>query len=145
VLLIILIAVILYAKAAPRRIEANAVRKLRSFGDAELAYHERDRRYYYGSFEALQKSGRIPANETLRNTIPKYLVTWTIPDYAEQERIERELGGVDMMVQTFTIIAYPYNPAKLHTFDITDDQIIREFSPDKGNQFDAVHSWTPVE
>jgi hypothetical protein len=146
-LLVILIVGNFNAKAVYRRIEKDTVRKLRTFGTAELAYHDRHYKHSYGSFIALQKSECLPGNETLRNTIPYYFVTWATEDYAAQDRRQRLHPGAiwESWGSSFTIIAYPYNPARLHTFAITEEQNIREFSPEKGDKVDAVNTWLIVE
>jgi hypothetical protein len=45
----------------------------------------------------------------------------------------------------FTIIAYPTDtrPGFLHTMGIAEDQVVRVYNPENGNDFRRVETWDP--
>jgi hypothetical protein len=107
-----------------------------------MAYQGRNNNKCYGSLEALQADGYYDLSYTRKSLIGHYSLSWRMWNYIpESTAFERG----DPWGNLFTIIAYPDNPERLSTFLITDDQVVRGFHPENGNEFDAFYHWDPVE
>jgi hypothetical protein len=112
---------------------------LRSFGSSELAYADANSNRVYGSFEALQKTNDIAPDYTLDNMIEDYKIIFYInPSVKSPSDFENNMGA-------FTIITIPTVKKRgLHTYCITEDQVVREFHPDSGYSFDQYQRWDPI-
>jgi hypothetical protein len=88
----------------------------------------------------------------LNNFITTYTVEWTA--YAS-DPIEEEEGEIEFAdrievepvehepYDRFTVIARP-RESGLHTYGITEDQVVRVFNPDNENDPDDVSTWEPI-
>ncbi len=114
---------------------------LRSFGSTQLGYAA-NHNGMYSSFDALVDTGFIARSYTLDNLIGDYSITWDVqnistvhPDIPYLENPNR-----------FTLICRPIPPnkKKLPIGGITEDQVVRVFTPENGNNIEDVKSWDPV-
>ena len=116
---------------------------LRSIGSAELAYQSGNNRKAYGGFDALRASEDIAKGYTLGTMIENYSMSWTSTNPGSTT----SLTGMGIGSNTFTVIAWPRDTRTnfLNTFVITEDQVVRVYNPDNGNQaYPAVKSWDPI-
>jgi len=114
---------------------------LQSIGSAQHDYRRSNEPGVYGSFKELQDAGHIAEGYTLSNMIESYSMTWEV-NHGPTGRIDE--FGIPVR-STFTIIAWPQvaDDRWLHTFAITDDQIVREYNPDE-NDLESVRKWNPI-
>ena len=56
------------------------------------------------------------------------------------------IGSAPGLFSTFTVVAYPRDtrPGFLSTFGITEDQVVREYDPERGYSHEDVHTWDPI-
>ena len=115
---------------------------LRSIGSAQLAYQRANDKRVYGSFQALQDVEDIASGYNLGNMIENYSLTWE----ANTTSTVPTEGIFTHSVSTFTIIAWPTDTRKrsLHTYAITEDQIVREFNPGHNNDLGNAYTWDPI-
>jgi hypothetical protein len=129
------------------RLETRAQKRLRDIGSAQLAYQGSNNKKFYGSFHALQEMGFIESGFGLDDYLDGYDLDWYIKNF-----YDRSYGlACGLGSNTFTIVAYPriIPPPALRTFGITEEQDIRVYNPDNGNQFVSrddpwVKTWDPV-
>jgi prepilin-type N-terminal cleavage/methylation domain-containing protein len=116
---------------------------LRSIGSSQLAYQSANNEKNYGSFTALQKVEDIAGGYTLGNMIENYSMSWTVSKPKGSIRGGTIAGGIASNM--FTIIAYPRDTRAgfLHTFAITEDQVVRVYQDGVGS-FGAVKTWDPI-
>jgi hypothetical protein len=136
----------------PAELEARAKGTLRSFGSAELAYWGSNGTY--GTFEDLVEVGDIAEGYTLENMIEGYTMTlavWHDPD-GYFMRWDRETGQIEAtgqddpsVMNCFEIIAYPTIwRGVMDIYAITEDQVVRHYVPEDGNEWGDVKTWYPV-
>jgi hypothetical protein len=115
---------------------------LRSIGSAELSYQGHNKGKFYGSFKALQDSQDIATGYTLGNMIENYSMEWQVNNISTGN--SDDLPSGDM--RSFVVIAWPRDksPGYLNTFAITDDQVVRVYNPDNGNNLEDIKSWDPI-
>ena len=98
----------------------NAKKTLRAYGDIQEAYKEANSQGTYASWDELVNYGWVKEGYTRSTMIEQYSV-WTSSE-----------------MNTFIIVAFPRKtspPGYLATFAIREDQILREYQPDKhGNK-----------
>ncbi len=134
--------------------ESRAKGTLRAFGSSQLAYQGTNDDHSFGTCEDLQRSLNIAPGYGRNTMIENYMTEWTA--YASEPVIEEEDDGeiefADRMdvepdehepYDRFTIIARPRDE-KYHTYGITEDQVVRVFNPDNGNDPDDVKTWDPI-
>jgi len=120
---------------------------LRSIGSAQLAYQGSNNNKYYGTLEALQSTGDLPAGTTHTTIIKYYSLSWEIlcPPYPMYGGTIVSCG---IAANFFTIIAWPDRQriilTDLKTFAITEDQVLRQFEATHGNKLNAVSTWDRV-
>jgi hypothetical protein len=109
----------------------EAKRALKTIASAELQYQKTDPSHNYGSFQMLVEPKDLVNGLTLGRSVEGYSLA-LIPE-----------SGV---AESFTIYAMPYDtrPGFLSTFAVLDDQLVREYTPYKGNSPFDVGSWEPV-
>ena len=119
--------------------ESRAKSTLRSTVSSQLAYQRTNDLKSYGSFQALQGNLYIAEGYTLGNMIENYSMSWEISSSVVQTE-----GPVK--IDSFTIIAFPLDtaPRHLHTFAITEDQIVRVYEPGPEHDFNSVNTWDPI-
>ena len=120
----------------------QAKHTLKEIGEAQLAYESRNNAKMPGSLKALQEQGLWAQEDSLQTAVPNYWLYWNVPYYTSAQ--QRQHAEVDFFFPPYTIIAFPNNPQKLHTFAITNDNIVREYNPSHGNQPDSISTWDPV-
>ena len=115
---------------------------LRSCGSSQLAFREENKDGTYGTYQELADSGYIAEGYTQGNMIQNYSMTWEVNNFSTVQTEEFPHG----VISTFTIIAYPRDtrPGFLLTFGIQEDQVVRLFNPDNGNDPDHVGTWDPI-
>jgi hypothetical protein len=115
---------------------------LRSIGSSQLAYQGTNEQRNFGSFKALKDNMYIAEGYNLGNMIENYSMTWEVHNLPADDSEDSQQGAV----HSFTVIAWPLRgaPPNLHTFGITEDQVVREYIPKNGNQIDHVQSWDPI-
>ncbi len=123
------------------RVMTNCVQQLKDIGSAQLAYLGTNNDKHYGSFEALQMDGYIDPWETKNTLIEHYSMNWTAHNYS---KFTGYSGLASMANNTFTVFAYPDRPGKLRTFLISEDQVVRKFTPEGGNVEEWIYRWDPV-
>jgi hypothetical protein len=120
--------------------ESRAKGILRSIGSAELAYQQSNEMKVYGSFDALQSVGDIAEGYTLENMIEDYTMTWEVSNVSTAPT-----EMIDIADNSFTVIAWPeYRTMLLRTFAITEDQVVRVYTPANDNELDDVKTWDPI-
>lgn len=135
--------------------ESRAKSMLRSMGSSQLAFQGTNPDNSYGTFKALQNSMYIPAGYTLDNMMEGHTMTWEVSSSTAVSTVEKEevFGFSDVIERDeeddtvydeFTIIAFPRDPRELSTFCITEDQVLRVYNPDNGNDIDDVKTWDPI-
>jgi len=142
VALVLFIYIGITSLLGPRRAAwmSRAKRTLRSMSCAQLNYQETNENGKYGSFQDLVRAGEIREGYTLGNMIENYSMTWEVNfSTAASEEFPTST------VSTFQIIAYPRDtrPGYLFTFAITEDQIVRVYSPDD-KDFSDIRTWDPI-
>ena len=122
--------------------QSRAKGTLRSIGSTQLAYQSTNDQKVYGSFQAMKDSQYIAEGYTLGDMIENYSMTWCVGTALTVVSEEFPNG----MISTFTVIAYPRDtrPGFLNTFCITDDQVVRVYNPQNGNEFSSARSWDPI-
>lgn len=134
---------------------SRAKSALRSIGSCQLEFQGSSPNGSYGTFEALQNSQYIAAGYTLDNMMEGHTMTWEVSSSTavsvEEEEvvgfsdvIEMEEDDDDTVYDEFTIIAFPRDPKGLSTFCITEDQLLRVYNLDEGNDPDNVKTWEVV-
>jgi len=123
--------------------QSRAKGTLRSIGSSQLAYKGTNHARNYGSFEAMKHDLYVAEGYTLGNMIENYSMTWEF-DNGPKGLLEED--SLPSMVHTFTIIAFPRDrrPGYLSTFAITEDQVVRVYNPDNGNDPGNVKTWDPI-
>jgi hypothetical protein len=139
--LLTVIAILFTALTSPERVERAARNQLRKIGSAELAYQQQNLAYIYGSLGALQETGYWPDKSPLNDGIREYWIILSVPKLPDRFF---ELNYAGLYNSTFTALAYPVRPARLSTFAIKEDQIVREYNPSHGNRPDSFSTWDPV-
>jgi len=122
--------------------QSRAKGTLRSIGSSQLAYRGTNDAKNYGSFKALQDELYIAEGYSLENMIKNYTMTWDVYNDSTVMDEYSELLGV----HTFTVIAFPRDrrPGYLLTFAVTEDQVVRVYNPEGGNDPGNVKSWDPI-
>lgn len=143
-----------YSSFKASRFELNCAHKLRHIGACQLAYQGTNIYKVYGSLKNLQEGNFIEDKYTLYTLIKKYELEWDF--YADTATVDQWrhnelwLSG-DGFGNTFTIVAYPRAyPVPLHTFAISEDQLIRVCNPENNNPYNGrddpmVQSWDYYE
>ncbi len=116
--------------------QSRAKGTLRSIGSSQLAYQGANSDRNYGTFEELKRDMYIAEGYTLGNMIENYSMTW--------EAYNLSTSPVEPAIHRFTVIAYPSDPRRLPTFCVTEDQVVREYVPETGNEFEDVYNWDPI-
>jgi len=132
--------------------ESRAKSTLRSYGEAQLSYQKTNLDTYYGSWDALQKTGYITEGFTEGNIMDNYFL------YTGVNNLVKPFVNIDVTgpnINTFTAVAFPRTtnpPGYLSTFAIHEDQILRVFyrthTPEviawgEDGDFGA-RTWTPI-
>jgi hypothetical protein len=147
--ILILFIMMLFAVRIPAYLEGRRVFwmsrakvTLRHLGEAMNAYHEASDERTYGSFQALKESGFIDPDQSLDDVAEMYFLTW---DFSNVSTVSNEDFPAST-VGTYQIIAYPQDTRTgyLHTFAITEDQVVRVYNPEEGNELDDVKTWDPI-
>jgi len=96
----------------------------------------------FGSFEALKRELFIAEGYTLGNMIENYSMSWEVNNVSTVATEELPVGAIS----AFTIIAWPRRtgPRYLHTFAVIDDQQVRVYNPENGNDLSRVKTWDPI-
>ena len=123
--------------------QSRAKGTLRSIGSSQLAYQGTNYAKNYGSFEAMKDELYVAEGYSLGNMIENYSLTWEV-DNGPKELLEED--SLPNVVHTFTIVAFPRDtrPGYLSTFAITEDQVVRVYNPDEGNDPGNVKTWDPI-
>ncbi len=144
---LILIWIAIPNQLGSRRVAWNSRAKgtLRSLGSSQLAYQGTNNEKVYGTYEAMKKDLYIHKDYTLGNMITAYSMTWEV---ATVSTVGPE-GEIINAGCRFEMVAYPTVPnnrfeTDLYTFAITEDQIVRRFSPNNGNDPYDVRTWDPI-
>lgn len=118
------------------RWDTRARFSLKEIGRSQEAFFNESERGVYGDFEAVRNAGYIREGLSLDSMVENYTLTWDVAN----------LSTVTEDIHTFTIIAYPRDtrPGFLSTFVITEDQKVRIYDPDDGNDFTSIHTWDPI-
>jgi hypothetical protein len=149
-LIIVLVLILIYiALTIPlqlpmspsKRVMTNCMQQLRDIGSAQLAYQGTNNDKYYGTFDALQLDGYIDPNATKKSLIEHYSMSWRVINWEYNITYS---GLASMANNTFTVIAYPDRPGKLKIFLITEDQVVRKFTPENGNVEEWIYGWDPI-
>ena len=125
--------------------ESRAKANLRAFGETQMAYQQVNLEGYYGSWEALSRTGYVPEGYTMDNAIENYLLHINIYKPTEPNASP---------APTFTAIAFPLvtsPPGYLATFAIHEDQVLRAYRPQdfsvkvrrEGGDINT-RIWTPI-
>ena len=117
--------------------QSRAKGTLRSIGSTELAYQSTNNQKQYGSFDAMRDTLYIAEGYRLGTMIENYSMTWGVTKPTQDEGIA---------ANKFTVIAFPRDTRAgfLNTFAITEDQVVRVYTPQNGNVFDSVTTWDPI-
>jgi len=117
------------------RLEKGASEALGSLGTSQMAYARSNDLGNYGRFRDLIDSGYLDQGSNLNNVIEDYHITC---DTLNSSTVMGEF-------HEFTIIAYPTDtrPGFLHTMGIAEDQVVRVYNPENGNDFRRVETWDP--
>jgi hypothetical protein len=113
---------------------------LRSIGSTELAYQGENKARVYGSFQAMKDTLYIAEGYTLGTMIEKYSMTWQVNNVYTVPTEEFP----SRTISTFTVIAWPRAPRFLPTFGITEDQVVRIYNPENGDDPARVKTWDPI-
>lgn len=120
--------------------ESRVKGTLRSIGSAQLAYQQSNNKKDYGTFDALQSVGDIAEGYTLENMIEEYYMTWEVDNVSTVPTEWIEIAN-----NKFTVIAWPeYRSLLLRTFAITEDQVVRIYTPENDNELADVKTWDPI-
>ena len=120
---------------------------LRSIGSAQLAYQNANNDKIYGDFDALQGVEDIAHGYTLGNMVENYSLSWTTTSPYGKDGLNTGTVRGGIAANTFTVIAWPRDtrPGFLHTFAITEDQVVRVFDENTPNVDPGkVHTWDPI-
>jgi hypothetical protein len=142
ILIAIIITVIPASMTWPRpAYEQRCKGTLRSIGSSEQAFSGNEGEGMYGSFEELKESQYIAESYTRDNMIDRYSLSWSV-----HNEVIAPGYGYPGIINTFTIIAYPDtgSPKYLHTFAVTEDQIVRQYTPENDNEIGSVKTWDPI-
>jgi len=122
--------------------QSRAKGTLRSIGSSQLAYQGTNETKSFGSFSALQEDLYIAEGYDLENMIEGYTMTWEVSGVLSTVEDDIPIG----IMNRFTIVAYPdkRGPAWLLTFGVTEDQVVRVYNPNSGNDPDNIYSWDPI-
>ena len=122
---------------------ARAKGTLRSIGSTQLAYAGTNNKRHWGTFGALKDDLYIAEGYSLGNMIENYSMSWTVTN-PYQGTEGRNLIGIAN--SKFTVIAYPRDtrPGYLNTFAVTEDQVVRVFNPNEGDDLDSIQTWDPI-
>jgi hypothetical protein len=84
----------------------------------------------------------VAGGYSLGNMIENYSLSW---DAYNPSTVTDEIRPVYTM-STFTVVAWPLvmRNGHLHTFGITEDQVVRVYNPKNENRLDIVRSWDPI-
>ena len=117
--------------------QSRAKGTLRSIGSSQLAYQGTNYAKNYGSFEALKHDLYIAKGYTLGNMIENYSMTWEVYNGSTVEEED---------IHLFEVVAFPRDrrPGYLSTFAVTEDQVVRVYNPDEGNDPGNVKTWDPI-
>lgn len=118
---------------------------LRSLGNTQWAFRGWNVNHHYGTFEDLKNAMYISDGYTPENMIENYDMTWDVSNVSTAVGEEIPYG----VISTYTIIAMPDQfPERstrcLHTFAITEDQVMRVYNPRNDNDLLSVKTWDPV-
>ena len=140
ILTFILMPLMLGARRAAWQPRAKGT--LRSIGSSQLSYQGTNNARNFASFEALKRDLYIAKGYTLGNMIENYSMKWEVYNVSTVMDEYFELPCVN----TFSIIAYPRDrrPGYLSTFAITEDQVVRVYNPEGGNDPGKIKTWDPV-
>lgn len=142
-----------------RIIEAQAQKRLKTIGSVMADYALSNRGGSYAEFQELKDSNMIRRDLTLSSIITDYSLSFITNDRIQnrnngQMYLGKELGGESGEAHTsmepphsYTIIAYPRperQHARLSTFAITEDNVVRVYSPGTGVSLNDPGTWSPI-
>jgi hypothetical protein len=115
---------------------------LHAIGSTQLAYQGENKARVYGSFQAMKDTLYIAEGYTLGSMIENYSMSWQVNNISTVST-EKFPSGI---ISTFTVIAWPSDRRRgfLSTFGVTDDQIVRVYTPQNGNRLEDVKTWDPI-
>ena len=142
-----------------RIIEAQAQKRLKTIGSVMADYALSNRGGSYAEFQDLKDSNMIRRDLTLSSIITDYSLSFITNDRI-QDGNNRQVGrGTESDGEpnetrpsmepphSYTIIAYP-RPERVHarlsTFAITEDNVVRVYSPGPGVSLDDPGTWDPI-
>ena len=149
IFIVFLILIIISSLLGARRASPYSLMKgtLRSIGSSQLDYRRFNENNEYGTFDDLQAENYIAEGYNLGNMNEYYTMTWTVSHRST-------IGGGDINVgeiNSFTVVAYPLDArlGGLYTFGINEDQVVRVYNPNNGNQYNdpddpMVSTWDPI-
>ncbi len=96
----------------------------------------------YGSFEDFNDNNKFGEGAALANIIENYTLTWDVHNVSTA-MTEGISSGI---ANSFTVIAYPLTAkrAGLHTFAITEEQVVRIYNPENDNNPKSIDTWDPI-
>lgn len=141
-------------------IEAQAQRRLRTIGSVMADYALTNRGGSYAEFQDLKDSNMIRKDLTLASMITDYSLVFITSDRIVGESGGSSYGGAGAAggvsgeeagdlepPHSYTIIAYP-RPERIHarlsTFAITEDNVVRVYKPGPGVSINDPGTWEPI-
>ncbi len=122
--------------------QSRAKGTLRSISSSQEEFRVNNKEGSFGTFKELKNDLYIAEPYNLGNMIENYTMTWDVRHITTAQTEGISLG----VMNSFTITAFPMDtrPGYLNTFAVTEDQVVRVYTPDNDNDVTKVKTWDPI-